>query len=101
MAGDGGQYGMARTKLRDDQWGRIENLVPGKEGDRGRSGENNRLFVEAVLWVIRIGAPWRESPREFGNWNSAFQRYNRWGKTGVWKQLFAALSDDPDFEYAA
>jgi transposase len=90
---------MARTKLRDDQWKRIGNLVPGKEGDRGRSGENNRLFVESVLWVIRTGAPWRDLPGEFGNWNSVFQRYNRWAKSRAWEKIFAALVDDPDFEY--
>jgi putative transposase len=90
---------MARTKLRDDQWERIEDLVPGKEGDRGRSGDNNRLFVEAVLWVIRTGAPWRDLPSEFGNWNSVFQRYNRWSISGAWEKIFTALSDDLDFEY--
>jgi putative transposase len=90
---------MARTKLRDDQWERIQNLVPGKESDPGRSGEDNRLFVEAVLWIARTGAPWRDLPEEFGKWNSVFQRYNRWAKSGVWENVFRVLADDPDFEY--
>ena len=85
--------------LTDAQWRRIERLIPGKEGDRGRHGENNRLFVDAVLWLVRAGAPWRDLPEEFGNWNSVFQRFRRWAKKGVWESLFNALVADPDFEY--
>jgi putative transposase len=85
--------------LTDAQWRRIEHLVAGKEGDRGRPGEDNRLFVDAVLWIARAGAPWRDLPREFGNWNSVFQRFRRWAKKGVWERVFNALIENPDFEY--
>src|ERR687889_2336829 len=85
--------------LRDDQWERIAPLVPGKVGDPGRSGTDNRLFVEAVLWIVRVGAPWRDLPEYFGNWNSVFQRFRRWVRSGVFDQLFEALSADADFEY--
>ena len=57
---------MDRMVLRDDQWERIARLVPGKVGDPGRSGADNRLFVEAVLWIVRVGAPWRDLPKDFG-----------------------------------
>ena len=67
--------------------------------DRGRSGADNRLFVDAVLWVLRTGSPWRDLPEEFGNWNSVFQRFRRWAIKGVWESLFKALVEDPDFEY--
>ncbi len=90
---------MIRRELTNAQWGRIENLVPGKEGDRGRHGEDNRLFVDAVLWVLRTGAPWRDLPAEFGNWNSVFQRFNRWSQKSVWERIFKALAEDPDFEH--
>src|ERR671921_2042073 len=85
--------------LRDDQWERIASLVPGKVGDPGRSGADNRLFVEAVLWIVRVGAPWRDLPQDFGKWNSVFQRFRRWVRSGVFDQLFEALSADADFEY--
>jgi len=85
--------------LTDAQWRCIEPLIPGKEGDRGRHGEDNRLFVDAVLWLVRAGAPWRDLPEEFGNWNSVFQRFRRWAKKGVWERLFKALVENPDFEY--
>ena len=90
---------MIRRGLSDAQWQRIEGLIPGKEGDRGRSGADNRLFVDAVLWVLRTGSPWRDLPAESGNWNSVFQRFRRWAKKGVWESLFNALAEDPDFKY--
>ncbi len=90
---------MIRTVLSDAQWDRIKGLVPGKELDRGVTGRDNRLFVEAVLWVARTGAPWRDLPEEAGNWNSVWKRFWRWSKAGVWESLFKALADDPDFEY--
>ena len=90
---------MIRRELNDTQWQRIERLVPGKEGDKGRHGEDNRLFVDAVLWIARAGAPWRDLPQEFGNWNSVFQRFRRWARKGVWERIFNALLENPDFEY--
>lgn len=90
---------MARRELRDDQWNKIKDLLPGKVSDPGRSAMDNRLFMDAILWIARTGAHWRELPEHFGAWNSVFQRYNRWSKAGVWERLFQALSDDPDFEY--
>ena len=90
---------MIRTVLSDAQWDRIKGLVPGKESDRGVTGRNNRLFVEAVLWVARTGAPWRDLPEEVGRWNSVWKRFWRGSKAGVWESLFKALADDPDFEY--
>jgi putative transposase len=85
--------------LNDGQWQRIETLCVGKPGDPGGTGADNRMFVEAVLWIARTGSPWRDLPAIFGNWNSIFVRFNRWSAGGVWRRLFAALSDDPDFEY--
>ena len=90
---------MIRRELTNAQWRRIENLVPGKEGDRGRHGEDNRLFVDAVLWVLRTGAPWRDLPAAFGHWNSVFQRFSRWSHKGVWERIFKALAADPNFEH--
>ncbi len=90
---------MIRRELTDAQWARIEKLVPGKKGDKGRHGDDNRLFVDAVLWIARTGSPWRDLPDAFGNWNSVFQRFRRWAKKGIWESLFKALVENPDFEY--
>ena len=89
---------MPRTILRDDQWERIAFLLQGKPGDSGRTGNDNRLFVEAVLWVGRTGSPWRDLPVEFGPWNSAYVRFARWSDKQVWHKVFAVLRQDADFE---
>lgn len=89
---------MARRLLRDDPWRRIEHWLPGKHGDPGRSAADNRLFVEAVLWIARTGAPWRDLPLEFGPWNSVYKRFARWEVKGVWHRVFEELAQDADFE---
>ncbi len=90
---------LSRRTLTDAQWTRIAELVPGKPGDSGATGKNNRLFVDAILWMARTGAPWRDLPLEFGNWNSIWRRFDRWAQAGVWQRLFETLCEDPDFEY--
>ena len=89
---------MIRHRLSDGQWVRIEHLLPGKPGDPGRSGDDNRLFVDAVIWMARTGCPWRDLPPFFGKWNSVWKRFRRWAKAGIWERILAALADDPDFE---
>lgn len=90
---------MSRRVLRDDQWKRIENLLPGKKSDCGVTAKDNRHFVEAVLWIARTGSPWRDLPEQFGYWHRVYVRYNRWSHKGVWTTLFEALSGAPDLEY--
>ncbi len=91
---------MIRLVLNDAQWERVAPLLPGKAGDPGRSAADNRLFLEAVLWMARVGAPWRDLPKTFGNWNSVFKRFRRWAQKGVFEELLKLLSGDKDFEYA-
>src|ERR1700728_3242254 len=74
--------------------------LPGQPTDPGRSGGDNRRFIEAVLWIVRTGSPWRDLPGSFGNWNTVFKRYRDWVKADVFIRLFEACSDEPDMEYA-
>jgi transposase len=90
---------MRRYALHDDQWERIKNLLPGREGHVGANAKDNRLFVEAVLWRYRSGAPWRDLPERFGGWNNTHRRFSRWAKAGVWERIFKHLAADPDNEY--
>jgi len=89
---------MVHRWLRDDQWERLGPMLPGKASDPGRTGGNNRLFIEAVLWVARTGSPWRDLPAEFGLWNSVYMRFARWSNSGIWQNVFAELAKDADFE---
>ena len=91
---------MIRRQLTNAQWRRIERLVPGKEGDKGRHGEDNRLFVEAVLYRYRTGMPWRDLPERFGDGVQVHRRFSRWAKSGVWERVFQHLAADADNEYA-
>ena len=88
-----------RYELSDEQWRKIADLVPGKVGDPGRSGEDNRRFVNGVLWVLRSGAHWHDLPPRYGKWKSVHKRFTRWAKTGVWEGVFDSLTADPDNDY--
>ena len=84
----------------DAAWERVASLLPGKTSDSGVTATDNRLFLEAVLWRVRTGLPWRDLPTAFGRWNSVFQRFRRWARAGVFERLLERLSGEPDFEYA-
>ena len=88
-----------RFEMTDEQWARIEHLLPGKAGDPGTTAEDNRRFVDGVLWIARTGAPWRDLPERFGGWNNTFQRFGRWARSGVWARVMEALGGDADLEY--
>ena len=88
-----------RYELSDAQWARIEGLLPGKDGDRGRTAKDNRVFVDGVLWVLRSGARWSDLPERYGKWKSVHKRFSRWAKTGVWERVFAVLTKDRRNEY--
>jgi transposase len=90
----------SRFVVGDAAWERIADMLPGKAGDPGATAKDNRLFLEAVLWRVRTGSPWRDLPADFGRWNSIFQRFRRWARAGVFERLFERLSGEPDFEYA-
>ncbi len=89
-----------RYALRDDQWARIEHLLPGRPGHVGGTAADNRLFGDAVLYRVRAGIAWRDLPERFGKGKSVHQRFSRWAKSGVWARVFSALSADADNEYA-
>src|SRR5450432_1708565 len=91
---------MRRYALRDDQWDRIKDILPGREGHVGVTAKDNRLFVEAVIYRYRAGIPWRDLPERFGDPIKIHTRFSRWARSGVWKKLFEMLASDADNEYA-
>src|SRR5215470_13135183 len=94
-----GGFAMGRRhEISDADWDRIKHLLPGQPGQHGGIAEDNRRFLNAVLWVARTGAPWRDLPERLGNWNSQWRRFDRWAAKGIWEQVMAVLRD-PDLEW--
>jgi len=88
-----------RYELTQAQWERIASMLPGKASDPGRTGGDNRLFVNGCLWVLRSGAHWRDLPERYGKWKTLHKRFTRWAKAGVWNEVFASLIKDRDNQY--
>ena len=88
-----------RYALRNDQWERIKDLLPGREQTVGVTARDNRLFVQAVLLCYRAGTPQRDLPERFGDFRLVHLRHSRWSQTGVWRRVFEALAQDADNEY--
>ena len=91
---------MRRFALSDEQWDMIKDCLPGQDWDPGRSGKDNRLFVEAILYRYRTGIPWADLPARFGDYKNVHKRHMRWAKKKVWEEVFSYLSKDADNEFA-
>jgi len=91
---------MRRYAIRDDQWDRIKDILPGRAGHVGVTARDNRLFVDAVIYRYRAGVPWRDLPERFGHWKVVHTRFSRWARSGVWRRIFELLAADADNEYA-
>ena len=88
-----------RHDISDHAWERLEPLLPGRPGSWGGIARDNRLFINAVFWIFRTGAPWRDLPPDYGDWKNTHRRFSRWRDKGLWEKLFEALMDEPDFEW--
>ena len=89
-----------RYGLRDDQWERIKDFLPGRIGSEGRPARDNRLFLDAVFYRYRTGIPWRDLPERFGDFRVVHTRFSRWARAGIWKRVFERLAEEADNEYA-
>ncbi len=87
-----------RHAIRDEDWDRIKDLLPGRAGQPGVTATDNRLYIDAVLRIAKTGAPWRDLPERFGKWNSVFRRFGRWARKGFWAKLFGIFQDE-DLEW--
>ena len=87
-----------RHAISDADWDRIKHLLPGQRGQHGGVAQDNRLFIDAVVYVARTGIPWEDLPARFGKSNSVWRRFDRWARKGRWKVIMDALRDD-DMEW--
>jgi transposase len=83
-------------KLRDDQWLQLESHLIGGPSDPGGRAKSNRLFIEAILWMVSNNALWRSLPPQFGNWNAAYMRFRRWTESNFWRFLAQRSIQDPE-----
>jgi transposase len=83
-----------RHELSDAEWKRIEGLLPVRPGPLSKRGD--RDFVNAVIWRVRTGVPWRDLPERFGSWKTVYNRFARWAKKGTWQRIFTELAIEYD-----
>lgn len=88
-----------RHDISDKLWNRIESHLPGSAGKIGREAHDNRRFINAVMWILRTGAPWRDLPASYSGWKNTHRRFCRWRDRGVWESLLEVVMDEPDFEW--
>ncbi len=82
---------MNRGDLTDEQWERLQALLPAQKPRTGRPNLDHRTIVNGILWILRTGAPWRDLPERYGRWQSVATRFYRWRQAGVWEGLFNSL----------
>ena len=88
-----------RHDISDNAWALIEPHTIGNKGTWGGNARDTRLFINAVFWILRTGAPWRDLPPDYGSWNTVQRRFCRWRDKGIWAKLLEALIEEPDFEW--
>jgi transposase len=88
-----------RHDISDEVWELLSPHLPGQAGQWGGVAKDNRRFINAVFWILRTGAPWRDLPPDYGKWGTVHQRFRRWRDARQWEIVLEILVDDPDFEW--
>ena len=89
---------MSRYEITNEQWKRIENLLPQPHTGKGRPAKDSRTMLNGMMWIARSGAQWRELPEKYGPWQTVYSKYRKWNDEGVLEKVFKALSEDSDME---
>ncbi len=85
---------MHRHELTDSQWAQLQPLLRKSTGPRAKLGDRN--FINAVVWRVKTGVPWRDLPERFGPWKTVYNRFTRWAGLGRWEEIFKRLQLEPD-----
>ncbi len=88
-----------RHNISDKVWGLLKPLLPGRRGSWGGVAIDNRRFINAIIWILRTGAQWRDLPPSYGDWKNTHRRFCRWRNKGVWESVLTHLIEDPDYEW--
>ena len=92
-------YAHRRHDISDRTWSLLEPHLLGQAGSWGGKAKDNRQFINAVFWVLRTGAPWRDLPPDYGDWKNTNRRFCRWRDKGLWEKILENMIDNPDFEW--
>ena len=88
-----------RYELTDQQWEQIVLLLPpGKTNKPGRPSKDNRLMINAMVWMARSGASWRDLPERYGPWKTVYSRFRKWIEDGILDNIFRVLSLEAELE---
>ena len=85
-----------RGELTDQEWERLQPLLPAEKPERGRPNTDHRRIIDGILWRERTGAPWRDLPERYGPWSTVYSRFWRWRAAGIWDRIFAAVQQQAD-----
>jgi transposase len=96
FANSGILLSMSRRNLDNEQWERLRPLLPPQKPRIGRPAKDHRTVLNAILWLLRTGAPWRDLPSQYGPWQTAATRFYRWRRAGVWEGILQALQQQAD-----
>jgi len=88
-----------RHDISDKVWSILSPLLPGQQGGWGAVAKDNRLFINAVFWILRTGSPWRDLPSSYGDWKNTHRRFSRWRDNGIWERILERLINNPDFKW--
>ena len=88
-----------RHDISDAVWALIEAHTIGNKGSRGGNAHDTRSFINGVFWILRTGAPWRDLPPDYGNWNTVQRRFCRWRDKGIWEKILESLIEEPAYEW--
>ena len=88
-----------RYELTDQEWEQIAPLLPPEKNSRpGRPSKDNRLMINAMVWIARSGAPWRDLPERYGPWKSVYSRFRKWIEDGILDNIFRVLSLEAELD---
>lgn len=80
-----------RHAITDEQWQIVEPMIPRSKARTGRPPKDRRLMLDGCFWVLATGAPWRDLPERFGPWQTVYDHFRRWRKSGVFARILEAL----------
>jgi transposase len=84
---------VVRGLMSDEEWAFFAPFVIEGGPLRGRPPQDHRRVLDAIFWIMRTGAPWRDLPEELGHWNSVHRQFRRWTTSGLWDLMLAALAE--------